>query len=459
MKSPWLIVIVAVASRLLLLPDSPFEVDSVLLTRAVEDFDPTHMRPHPPGYAGVVLLGKLLFFLAPGAALRVTSALCVGPLVWGTWKVTEELDGNPLLAAALVACNPVAWFYGLTENAYAPGAAATVCTVWALLRARREEGPLWPILAGLLFGLTGAMRPSLLVFLAPAVLVACGRRSHWVLLGAVAPTLLWLTGSAWASGGLGDYLYSVGNQFSWIREGHPDHWRWHQVHHLAVYTLQAIGGGLLLLPWIRRADRVLLAWMLVPFAFHLVVYVAKAGYLLSYLPALCVLLACTQAPRPLRVAAPVISALLFLLLRPMDVERDRTPKRPFAEKSWSERVASELSFLATASLGRVRVQQSANEGYRSLLQPMVKPGRTTVVWVDRWDAAIAGHMLTGVDVVDPRGDRLQVPVEGTRVLYLGWEGPEDFESIERDGYGAWMRDLAIDELPLSIGRLEAVPVY
>ena len=95
----------------------------------------------------------------------------------------------------------------------------------------------------------------------------------------------------------------------------------------------------------------------------------------------------------------------------------------------------------------------------ALLQPEVQPGRTTVVWVDRWDAAIAGHMLTGVDVVDTRGDRLQVPAEGTRVLYLGWESPEGFTPIQREGYGAWMRDVTIQDLPLTIGRLEAVAVY
>ena len=455
----WPIVVLAVLSRLLLLPDSPFEVDSVLLARAVEDFDPTEMRPHPPGYAGVVFLGKLLFFLEPGTALRVLSALCVGPMVWGTWKVTEELDGDPLLAAALLACNPVAWLYGLIENAYAPGAAATVCTIWALLRCRRVEDPTGPVLVGLLFGLTGALRPSLLLFLAPAVAYGSWRRLHWVLAGAAAPTLLWLGWSAVASGGLGAYLGSVFHQFEWIREGHPDHWRWHQVHHLGVYLLQASAGALLLLPWVRRADRLLLLWMLVPFSFHLAVYVAKAGYLVAYLPALCVIVACSPAPRALRVAAPALSALAFLLARPVDIEVDPTPKRPFAEKTWPERIQSELSFWSTASLRRVRLQQRANEGYRSLLEPQVLPGRTTVVWVDRWDAAIAGELLDGVTVVDTRGDRLQVPLEGTRVLYLAWEAPDGFAPIERDGYGAWQRDLRIEELPLRIGRLDAVPVY
>lgn len=458
-RSVWAVVALAMLSRLLLLPDSPFEVDSVLLTRAVEDFDPTQMRPHPPGYAGVVFLGKLLFFLDAGAALRVVAALSIGPMVWGTWKIAEELDADPLIAAALVACNPVAWLYGLFENAYAPGSAVGVLTIWAVLRCRRVQGASAPALVGLLLGITGALRPSLLVFMAPAVVYGTWRRLHFVVVGALAPTALWLGWSAVASGGLGAYLSAVDHQFEWIREGHPDHWRWHQVHHLGVYAVQAVAGGLLLLPWLRRMDRVLLLWMAVPFGFHLFVYVAKAGYLLPYLPALAVLLATTKAPRPLQIAAPVLSALVFLLARPVDVELDRTPKLNFAEKSWKERITGEVSFLSTASLQRIRLQQRANAGYVALLQPEVQPGRTTVVWVDRWDAAIAGHMLTGVDVVDTRGDRLQVPAEGTRVLYLGWESPEGFTPIQREGYGAWVRDVTIQDLPLTIGRLEAVAVY
>ena len=460
MRSIWAFIALAILSRLLLLPDSPFEVDSVLLTRAVEDFDPTEMRPHPPGYAGLVFLGKLLFFLDPATALRVVSGLSIGPMVWGVWKITEELEGDPRIAAALVACNPVAWLYGLFENAYAAGSAACVVTIWAVLRCRRIEGPAPALLVGGLLGITGALRPSLLVFMAPAVVYGTWRRLHWVVVGALAPTLLWLSWSAIASGGLGAYLFSVDHQFEWIREGHPDRWRWHQVHHLAVYTLQACAGALLLVPWIRRTDRVLLLWMLVPFGFHLFVYVAKAGYLLPYLPALAVLAACTKAPRAVQIAAPILSALLFLAPRPMDVEQDRTPKLGFAQKTWEQRIEGEVSFLSTASLHRIRLQQRANEGYRALLQPLVEPGRTTVVWVDRWDAAIAGHMLTGVDVVDTRGDRLQVPIEGTRVLFLGWEAPtEGFQAVERDGYGAFMADVSIDELPMTIGRLEAIPVY
>lgn len=457
-----LLVLVAV-SRLLLLGESPFEVDSVLLARAVEDFDPTAMRPHPPGYAGLVGLAKAFPFDAE-LSLRVVSALSAVPLVWAVWAIAKRLDGDAMLAATLVAANPVLWFYGLHENAYAAGGAGAACTAWAVLVARDREGPRSVWVLGLALGLTGALRPSLLVFLAPLALYGAGlRRLHHLAIGAALPTLAWIGASAWASGGLGEFLGSVLHQFTWIREGHPDHWRLHQVHHLAVYAAQACAGGLLLLPWLRRLGdwKLLALWAGVPFAFHLVVYVAKAGYLVPYLPAVAVLASLAAAPRALKIAAPILSAAFFLFAQPVDVEADRTPKRAFAEKTWPERIRSEVSFFSTASLARIRNQDRVNEGYAALMGTHARPGRTTVIWVDRWDAAICEHLVEGIKVVDLRTPKLEIPVEGRRIMVLAWDEPgEGFSPVESpDGYGAWVRDLELEDLPTTIFSIEAVPVY
>lgn len=457
------VLVLVLLSRLLLLAESPFEVDSVLLARAVEDFDPTQMRPHPPGYAGLVGVAKLFPFDA-GLSLRVVSAVAAVPLVWAVWAIARRLGGDPLVAATLVAANPVLWFYGLHENAYAAGAAGAACTAWAALVARDREGPRAAWLVGVALGVTGALRPSLLVFLAPVAAYGVGyKRLHHLALAAAVPTLAWIGASAWASGGLGEFLGSVLHQFTWIREGHPDHWRLHQVHHLAVYAAQAIGGGLLLLPWVRRLGdwKLLVLWAGVPFVFHLAVYVAKAGYLVPYLPAVAIVASLAAAPRALKIAAPMLSAAFFLFAQPVDVEADRTPKRAFADKTWSERIRSEISFISTSSLARLRNQDRVNEGYADLLGSHAKPGRTTVIWVDRWDAAICEDLVPGVKVVDLRTPKLEIPVEGRRIVVLAWDSPGDgFSEVESpEGYGAWVRDLSLEELPTQIFSIEAVPVY
>jgi hypothetical protein len=460
-----LLLVVAVLSRLLLLPESPFEVDSVLLIRGVEEFDPTAMRPHPPGYAGVVGLGRLMP-LPPDAALRVLSALAVVPLVGFTWAIARALNGRALLAAALVAANPVAWLYGVTENAYALGAAGAAAVVWTALQARRDPCWTWGLLLGLLLGVTGALRPSLLLFLAPIAAWGAGRRAPWVLAGAVPVTAAWVLWAGAASGGVGAYLSSVWTQFTWIRDGHAPGWRLHQLHHFGVYGIQALAGGALLLPWIRRpkgdAAWALLLWAGVPLAFHALVYVAKAGYLLSYLPALAVLVAVSErSPVWARVSAVVASAAWFLLPRPIDVDLDPMPKAAFGTKTWPERIRGELSFLGTASLGRVRTQDRVNQAYTDLLTPVVHSGPTTVVWVDRWDAALAGHHLPGARVIDPRAQAIEVPTEGIQLVVLSWERPdESFEPIvDPTGYGAWTRRVELADLPLTVGRLTAVPVF
>ena len=157
----------------------------------------------------------------------------------------------------------------------------------------------------------------------------------------------------------------------------------------------------------------------------------------------------------------MLSAAFFLFAQPVDVEADRTPKRAFADKTWSERIRSEISFISTSSLARLRNQDRVNEGYADLLGSHAKPGRTTVIWVDRWDAAICEDLVPGVKVVDLRTPKLEIPVEGRRIVVLAWDSPGDgFSEVESpEGYGAWVRDLSLEELPTQIFSIEAVPVY
>ena len=457
----WILLAVVLVTRLVLLAGSPFEVDSVLLARGVEDFDPTQMRPHPPGYAGVVFLGRIVP-TDPALALRLVSALSAVPLVYATWHIARRLDGDPLLAALLVATSPVVWMYGLFENAYAAGAAAATCTAWAALVCRERQDARSAVVLGLALGITGALRPSLLVFLAPMAAYGAGRRLPDAVGAALVPTLAWVFAASIASGGPSAYFGSVHQQFTWIQEGHPDGWRLHQLHHIAIYAVQGVAGAALLLPFVRRAPqwRLLALWAALPFAFHLFIYVAKSGYLLAYLPVVAVLASLAAAPKALRIAAPLVSAAWFLLAQPIDVDLDQTPKLAFGEKTWPQRIASEASFLATASLGRVRNQDRVNSAYAELVQGQVLDGRTTVIWDDRWDAAICGRLVSGVDVVDPRIPTLEVPIEGRRFLFLGWTPPPDFHEVTSpEGYAVWVRDVTLEELPLTIGDIELEPVY
>lgn len=454
---------VTLLSRLLLFPRTPFDVDAVLLTRGVVSFDPTAMRPHPPGYPGLIALAAALP-VGPALALRLVSAFSSVPLVLGTYALARRLGSDALLAAALMAANPIAWLYGVTENAYGLGGAGAVWVAFFALNAREREGQAPAAMLGLALGLASAARPSLLAFLAPLALWAAGPRRWPAFLGGLAPpTLLWLLYCGQASGGMESYFASVEHQFAWIREGHPDFWRWHQVHHLSMYCVQALAGGVVLLPWLRRPARggtLLLAWAAVPFGFDLFVYVAKPGYLLEILPALIVALAASRAPAPARVLSVALSALFFLGLRPVNLELDATPRLAFGQKTWPERIASELSFIAMSSHARLRQQDEANEAYVRLLSGAIEPGHTAVIWVDRWDPAIAAELMPEARVIDPRSPHLGVPATGLRVVLLAWEAPEGFTPITDDaGYGAFVREISVSDLPMKVGNVELLPAF
>ena len=109
----------------------------------------------------------------------------------------------------------------------------------------------------------------------------------------------------------------------------------------------------------------------------------------------------------------------------------------------------------------MRQQDRVNDAYSALVSSQMKPGRTTVIWVDRWDAAVCGHLVRGVKVVDLRTPKIEIPVEGRRIVVLGWDAPgEGFvEVADREGYAAWVRDLSLEDLPTTIATVKAVPVY
>ena len=459
-----LLVVAAVALRLGTLAQSPFNIDAALLTAGVRHFDPTAMQPHPPGYAGLIGLARLLP-VEPALALRLLSALSVAPLLVFTAAVARRVGAEPLTAAALVAMSPVTWLYGVTENAYALGAAGAVWTAWSAQRAQEkpsQERALW---VGLALGVTGAMRPSLLVFLAPMAVWGVGLRGlPAFLVGAALPTATWIAASAAASGGLLVFLGAVVDQFGVARSFRPEHWRLHQLHQLAVYLLQCVSGGALLLLWLRRVPgpwALFGLWIGVPFTFHALVYLAKPGYLLCYLPALAVILASAPAPRWARVIAPLASALFFLLADPIDLDRDPSPRKPFAEKSLSELIRAEASFFAMTSLNRVHDQARANQAYVALIQPLVAPGRTLVVHIDRWEVALADALLTGVSVRDSNTDQLGVPAGGARLIVLSFDSPGPGFRLVRDaqGYAVWVRDITVAELPIQLAWMRLVPAW
>lgn len=166
-------------SRLLLLPEGPWEQDEALFAAGVLDFDVTRHRPHPPGFPGWIGIGKLLLplFGDPVLALQVASAVASTMTFWAIARLLDRLIPGgraTLIAAAFSAC-PLVWIHAGRAFSTTP---AVACAVLALVAWRGGAGAYrvgWVLLA-----LAALIRPQLLpelVVLGLAGLV-CGPHSR-----------------------------------------------------------------------------------------------------------------------------------------------------------------------------------------------------------------------------------------------------------------------------------------
>lgn len=120
------------ATRLLLLPDGPWEQDEALIACGVVDFDPSHHMPLPPGFPLWVLIGRLVRLLGAGdplVALQIASAVFSVLALWATVGLLEGWVGRTVAVsgAVLAAFLPGVWFHA------ARGFSGTAAAALALL--------------------------------------------------------------------------------------------------------------------------------------------------------------------------------------------------------------------------------------------------------------------------------------------------------------------------------------
>ena len=139
-------------SRVLLLPDGPWEQDEAIFAAAVLDYDIVHHRPQPPGFPGWIVLGKLVHPLVgdPLLALRLLS--CVASVA--TFVLLAGLlrrivpPAIALAAACLHAFAPTVWFHAPRAFADTPAIAFALGAIAAWTSPRPHiVGLGWVLLA------------------------------------------------------------------------------------------------------------------------------------------------------------------------------------------------------------------------------------------------------------------------------------------------------------------------
>ncbi|MGV8038720.1 MAG: hypothetical protein AB2L07_01085 [Thermoanaerobaculaceae bacterium] len=107
----------ALLSRVLLLPDGPWEQDEALLAAGVVDFDPARHMPLPPGFPLWILLGRVVRLCGaadPVLALQIASSVLS---VVGLWALVGLWDGVSGRATALGGALVAAFLPGVWAHA------------------------------------------------------------------------------------------------------------------------------------------------------------------------------------------------------------------------------------------------------------------------------------------------------------------------------------------------------
>lgn len=184
-ESGWLILIVtalAVAIRLLTVPDFAESREGILYVRGVVRYTVVELRPYWPGYPVYMWLGQLLNLWAsdPVRALHLlaifSSVLCIWPLAalaydWqrSTGSSPKEASLAALGAAVMWALVPIAWLNGSEIFGDPTALLLSLTMLWLSWRSLRPSSNaatyliLAGILAGLVLGIRLAYVPLLLV--------------------------------------------------------------------------------------------------------------------------------------------------------------------------------------------------------------------------------------------------------------------------------------------------------
>jgi hypothetical protein len=305
--------------------------DAVQFALALHEFDIAKHQPHPPGYLLYVALGRLLNAslgdptLAYVALAMLFSAGTTFVLYWLARRLFDR--ATALIAASLLAVSPLFWFYGSVGLTYAGEAFAASVVAWFAYGALtgHVSSLYWGALA---LGLTGGMRQSVLLLLLPlwlgSALLGIRSRRRVTIAGAIllATVLAWLLPMVWLTGGPAAYVGASTQLYGSVLLptsvlGGSLEITLAQARYLLESTLVGLGPlGLVALALPAYARRMgwsrpewfLLGWIVPPIIFYMLIHFGQAGYVLTFLPALVILLS--------RVLAWVVAAGSERLRRP-----------------------------------------------------------------------------------------------------------------------------------------------
>jgi 4-amino-4-deoxy-L-arabinose transferase-like glycosyltransferase len=404
--------ILTILSRLPYRARMLYNWDAVQFALALGEYDIEKHQPHPPGYILYVLMGRLLnaWLDDPNAAYVALAVLASGLTTFMVYLLARAMHDRvtAILAATLLAVSPLFWFYGSVGLTYAGEALAASVVAWASYRALDGTTPRTD-LASLALGLAGGIRQSILVVLFPLWLgstMAGTRRVRGVLRALVilaVAVLAWFVPMVWLTGGLDRYLgasiqlaqstvlpTTVGSaaldvtlaQARWVLES-------------VLVGLGPLALVALALPrYLRRhgwgrTEWFLLAWVVPPVLVYTLVHFGQAGYVLTFLPALVILLArvlvvtvADLARLGVRARAwgPAVVAALIVLVNGSFFVSARPAPRPAETEDWRDRLALDAHvWIWSRTAAALREHETVVSGFVDGIRALYDPAETAVL--------------------------------------------------------------------------------
>ncbi|HWB82559.1 MAG TPA: glycosyltransferase family 39 protein [Bryobacteraceae bacterium] len=306
------ILIFIIVTRWWLAPQHLYYFDSVNFALALDQFNPALHQPQPPGYPLFVGLAQLIHFWVarPEQVFLIAGILGACAAVLLIRKLTSEMFGSVagLLAAALLASNPVFWFGGITNEVrvfLALSSVAVALLSWMAYTRPAHGG--WLVAAFAALGIGAGFRPAEATLLIPMLLwvwYQTGRRALRLLLACIclaAATAPWLIYTVAVSGGPTAYLHLLwhysGVQFhdSSAVFGAQSNAAWHMVAQAVTWNVLGAVIWLWALPMVRstahgvefRRKAVFLAiWFFPAFLFSALIHIGDPDQALTSIPVL-----------------------------------------------------------------------------------------------------------------------------------------------------------------------------
>jgi hypothetical protein len=280
--------------------------DSVNFALGVESFDLESHQPHPPGYLGYVLLGRVIDWLVrdPVTALTAISVVAGSAATMLVYLLATRMTSEraAIIAAALFGTSPLVWYYSEVALTYILEVALAVPLVLLILEARKQRRAGLLMVATVLLAAMGAIRQTSLILFLPLLIYGAMafapkvRFRSAALLAALSMT--WLVPLVILSGGpinylrLSSQLAELTGGATWLGSGAG------LVQNFVVVTAALVVGlhvALLAIPISalskvksRRLEsehrRILIVWGLPALLVYLFIHSGQLGYVLVLLP-------------------------------------------------------------------------------------------------------------------------------------------------------------------------------